>query len=51
VDSRYCAKTAIGDGAPAPLHHPPLLKKPAFRLYPLIEEKEEKEEKEKKKKI
>ena len=32
-------------GAPAPLHHPPLPKKPALRLYPLIKRKEEKRKK------
>ena len=29
-------------GTLAPLYHPPLLKKPALRLYPLIKRKEEK---------
>ena len=32
-------------GALAPLYYPPLLKKPAFRLYPLIKRKEEKRKK------
>jgi len=51
ANSGYCAKPAAGDGALAPLYYPPppLLKKPALRLCPLVEEKEEKEEKEKKK--
>ena len=32
-------------GAPALSHHPPLLKKPALRLYPLVKRKEEKRKK------
>ena len=31
--------------APAPSHHPPLPKKPALRLYPLVKRKEEKRKK------
>jgi len=49
ANSGYCAKPAAGDGALAPSHYPPLPKKPALRLCPLVEEKEEKEKKEKKK--
>ena len=30
---------------PVPLHHPPFLKKPALRLYPLVKRKEEKKKK------
>ena len=32
-------------GALVPSYHPPFLKKPAFRLYPLIKRKEEKRKK------
>jgi len=49
ANSGYCAKLAAGDGALVPLYHPPLPKKPALRLCPLVEEKEEKEKEEKKK--
>jgi len=43
---RILRQASSEDGALAPSHHPPPLpKKPALRLYPLIEEKEEKEKK------
>jgi len=44
---RILRQASLGDGALAPSHHPPFLKKPALRLCPLIEEKEEKEKKKK----